>query len=78
MATPEVTAPVPDQDQDRRDPSGAVGRNLEAFLLFELLSSPSYGYNLLQRLKEYGFGRRLTQAWDRRNHSSSQWCWTDQ
>ena len=45
-----------------RDPGGAVGRNLEAFLLFELLCNPSYGYNLIQRLKEYGFGPRTTQA----------------
>ena len=44
-----------------RDPSGTIGRNLEPFLLFELLESPSYGYSLIQRLKEYGFGPRITQ-----------------
>ena len=61
MATPEVIVPLEEPAQDGRDPSGAVGRNLEAFLLFELLGTPSYGYNLLQQMKEYGFGRRLTQ-----------------
>ncbi len=40
-----------------RDPSGAVGRNLEAFLLLELLRLPSYGYNLIRRLADYGFKR---------------------
>ena len=48
-------------EPDGREPADAVGRNLEAFLLFQLLCAPSYGYNLLQRLKEYGFGRRTTQ-----------------
>lgn len=61
MATPEVIAPLTEQEQDSRDPTGVVGRNLEAFLLFELLGTPSYGYNLLQRMKEYGFGLRLAQ-----------------
>jgi len=40
-----------------RDPSGAVGRNLEAFLLLELLRLPSYGYDLIRRLAGYGFKR---------------------
>ena len=40
-----------------RDPSGAVGRNLEAFLLLELLRLPSYGYDLIRRLADYGFKR---------------------
>ncbi len=42
---------------DARDPSGAVGRNLEAFLLLELLRLPSYGYDLIRRLADYGFKR---------------------
>ncbi len=40
-----------------RDPSGTVGRNLEAFLLLELLRLPSYGYDLIRRLAGYGFKR---------------------
>ena len=40
-----------------RDPSGTVGRNLEAFLLLELLRLPSYGYDLIRRLGDYGFKR---------------------
>ncbi len=40
-----------------RDPSGAVGRNLEAFLLLELLRLPSYGYDLIRQLAGYGFKR---------------------
>ena len=40
-----------------RDPSGPVGRNLEAFLLLELLRLPSYGYDLIRRLADYGFKR---------------------
>jgi DNA-binding PadR family transcriptional regulator len=40
-----------------RDPSGAVGRNLGAFLLLELLRLPSYGYDLIRRLADYGFKR---------------------
>ncbi len=42
---------------DARDPSRAVGRNLEAFLLLELLRLPSYGYDLIRRLADYGFKR---------------------
>ncbi len=41
----------------RWDPSGAVGRNLEAFLLLELLREPSYGYDLIRKLADYGFKR---------------------
>jgi len=40
-----------------RDPARAVGRNLEAFLLLELLRLPSYGYDLIRRLADYGFKR---------------------
>ena len=64
MSIPEINGDHPAQDGDGaggRDPSAAVGRNLEAFLLFELLSTPSYGYNLIQRLKDYGFGPRSSQ-----------------
>ena len=43
-----------------REPSDETGRRLEAFLLFEVLRSPSYGYSLIQRLQEYGFGQRST------------------
>ena len=40
-----------------RDPSGTIGRNLEPFLLIELLRAPSYGYDLIRRLGDYGFRR---------------------
>ena len=40
-----------------RDPSGTIGRNIEAFLLMELLRAPSYGYDLIRRLSDYGFRR---------------------
>lgn len=40
-----------------RDPSGTIGRNIEPFLLFELLLAPSYGYDLIRRLSENGFRR---------------------
>ncbi len=40
-----------------RDPSGTVGRNIEPFLLLELLRAPSYGYDLIRRLADYGFRR---------------------
>lgn len=40
-----------------RDPSGTVGRNLEAFLLLELLRAPSYGYELIRTLGSVGFKR---------------------
>ena len=40
-----------------RDPSGAVGRNLEAYLLLELLRLPSYGYDLIKRIADYGLKR---------------------
>lgn len=40
-----------------RDPSGTIGRNIEPFLLLELVRAPSYGYDLIRRLSEYGFRR---------------------
>ncbi len=40
-----------------RDPSSTIGRNIEAFLLLELLRAPSYGYDLTKRLADYGFRR---------------------
>ncbi len=40
-----------------RDPSGTIGRNLEPYLLLELLRAPSYGYDLIRRLADYGFRR---------------------
>lgn len=43
-----------------RDPSGTIGRNIEPFLLLELLRAPSYGYDLIRRLSDYGF-RRATE-----------------
>ncbi|GEM_PF-3475250 len=56
----ELTATVEAVDvQGERSPSG--GRTLEAFLLFQLLLAPSYGYQLVQQVKEHGFGPRSTQ-----------------
>lgn len=49
-------------DHDRpvhRDPSGTIGRNIEAFLLLDLLRESSYGYDLIRRLGEYGFRRAV-------------------
>lgn len=40
-----------------RDPSVAIGRNVEPFLLVELLRAPSYGYDLVRQLAAYGFRR---------------------
>jgi len=49
---------VSEPEQPRgRDPSGTVGRNIEPFLLLELLRAPSYGYDLIRRLADYGFRR---------------------
>jgi DNA-binding PadR family transcriptional regulator len=49
---------VPERDDPKmRDPSRSIGRNLEPFLLLELLREPSYGYDLIRRLDEYGFRR---------------------
>lgn len=61
MVSPEADQDLSDGQDGSRDPSAAVGRNLEPFLLFELDCAPSYGYNLVQRLKDYGFGPRTTQ-----------------
>lgn len=49
MTAPQETAP--------RDPSGSIGRNLEPFLLLELLRGPSYGYDLIRQLAAIGFRR---------------------
>ena len=47
-----------EQDEPRgRDPSGTIGRNIEPFLLLELVRQPSYGYELIRRLADYGFRR---------------------
>jgi PadR family transcriptional regulator PadR len=47
-----------EHDEGRgRDPSRAIGRNIEPFLLLELLRAPSYGYDLIRRLADYGFRR---------------------
>ena len=47
-----------ERDEHRgRDPSGTIGRNIEPFLLLELLRAPSYGYDLIRRLADYGFRR---------------------
>jgi DNA-binding PadR family transcriptional regulator len=40
-----------------RDPSGTIGRNIEPFLLLELVRAASYGYDLIRRLSDYGFRR---------------------
>lgn len=41
---------------------GASARNLEPFLLLELRRSPTYGYELIRRLGDYGFRRALLQT----------------
>ena len=47
-----------EQDEPRgRDPSGTIGRNIEPFLLLELVRQSSYGYDLIRRLADYGFRR---------------------
>jgi len=49
---------VAEQDEPRgRDPSGTIGRNIEPFLLLELVRQSSYGYDLIRRLADYGFRR---------------------
>lgn len=53
---------MPEQARaQRRDPSGTIGRNIEAFLLLDLLRESSYGYDLIRRLGEYGFRRALAE-----------------
>ena len=47
----------PAEQRHGRDPSGTIGRNLEPFLLLELMRAPSYGYDLIRRLDDYGFRR---------------------
>lgn len=44
-----------------RDPSGTLGRNIEAFLLLELVRGPSYGRDLIRCLVNYGFRRATTE-----------------
>ena len=44
-------------DRRDRDPSGTIGRNIEAFMLLELLRAPSYGRDLIRCLDNYGFRR---------------------
>jgi DNA-binding PadR family transcriptional regulator len=49
---------MPDKDEPRgHDPARSIGRNIEPFLLFDLLSAPSYGYELIRHLDERGFLR---------------------
>ena len=40
-----------------RDPSASMGRNIEPFLLLELLHGSSYGYDLIRKLADDGFRR---------------------
>lgn len=54
IAPADEDASIPPQ-RPVREATGASGRILEPFLLFELLRSPSYGYELIRRLDEYGF-----------------------
>jgi PadR family transcriptional regulator PadR len=55
---PRGDLPVAEQDEPRgRDPSGTIGRNIEPFLLLELVRQSSYGYDLIRRLADYGFRR---------------------
>jgi DNA-binding PadR family transcriptional regulator len=44
-----------------RDPSGTIGRNIEAFVLLELVRRPSYGRDLIRCLDDYGFRRATTE-----------------
>src|SRR2546423_712365 len=43
--------------RSRFPPSGRIGRNIEAFVLLELVRAPSYGRDLIRCLAEYGFRR---------------------
>ena len=54
MERSPLTAP---QETPPRDPSGSIGRNLEPFLLLELLRGPSYGYDLIRQIAAIGFRR---------------------
>ncbi|MSQ24189.1 MAG: PadR family transcriptional regulator [Chloroflexi bacterium] len=40
-----------------RDPSGGLGRNLEPFLLLEVMRGPSYGYDLIRQIAAAGYRR---------------------
>ena len=44
-----------------REITRSIGRNIEPFLLVELLRGPSYGYDLIRRLDEYGFRRAVAE-----------------
>lgn len=44
-----------------REMSRTIGRNIEPFLLVELLREPSYGYDLIRRLGEFGFRRAVAE-----------------
>ena len=48
-----------DSRPSTRDPSGTIGRNIEPFLLLELLRGPSYGYDLIKRMADCGFRRAI-------------------
>jgi len=40
---------MPEREDPRgRDPSGTIGRNIEAFLLLELMRASSYGRDLIR------------------------------
>lgn len=45
------------EHDQHRDPSGIVGRNLEPFLLLELLRAPTYGYDLIRQIVAMGYRR---------------------
>src|SRR5262245_18817140 len=49
------------EEPRRRDPSGTIGRNIEPFLLLELLRAPSYGRDLIRCLDDYGFRRAFAE-----------------
>src|SRR5438445_12864849 len=59
---PRCKMTLADRDEVRsRDPSRAIGRNIEAFLLLEVLRAPCYGRELIRRLAEYGFRRATSE-----------------
>ena len=45
------------EQEQARDPSGSIGRNIEPFLLLELLRAPSYGYDLILQIAAVGYRR---------------------
>jgi PadR family transcriptional regulator, regulatory protein PadR len=52
---------VPEHEAFQREITRTVGRNIEPFLLVELLRGPTYGYDLIKRLDGYGFRRAGTE-----------------